>query len=120
MFGFLSRLLPSSQSDQISADEFIAGLAAGTHRLVDVRERGEYAAGHLAGAVSMPLSRFDPSRLPAAADGRVVVMCLSGARSARAAAAASRAGRTDVVNFGGSLRDLVAAGGRIVTGSDSR
>jgi rhodanese-related sulfurtransferase len=39
-------------------------LAAGEAILVDVRESDEFASGHVAGALSMPLSRFQASALP--------------------------------------------------------
>ena len=37
-----------------------AGLQDGSIVLVDVREPHEFAAGHIPGSVSMPLSVFDP------------------------------------------------------------
>lgn len=54
--------------------------------LVDVREPEEYAAGHLPGAINLPLSRLDPvavSGLPGTQ--HVVVYCQSGPRALRAA-----------------------------------
>ncbi|MFB8757267.1 rhodanese-like domain-containing protein [Streptomyces nigra] len=51
--------------------------------VVDVRTPGEYAAGHLPGALNVPLDRLASAvpalrRLPA---GRLLVVCASGARS---------------------------------------
>ena len=40
------------------------GLREGSILLVDVREPHEFAAGHIPGSVSHPLSTFDPSTLP--------------------------------------------------------
>jgi rhodanese-related sulfurtransferase len=58
------------------------GLREGSFVLVDVREPHEFAAGHIPGAVSHPLSSFDPSVLP---DGkRIVFSCAAGVRSVRA------------------------------------
>lgn len=59
-----------------------AALRAGTP-LVDIREADEFRRAHVPGAVNRPLSALDPAALPAGA----VVMCQSGARCARLAAA---------------------------------
>ena len=49
------------------------GLADGSLVLVDVREPHEFAAGHIPGAVSLPLSMFDPRSSPS---GQRVVFSL--------------------------------------------
>ncbi|MCF1593782.1 rhodanese-like domain-containing protein [Streptomyces muensis] len=54
--------------------------------VVDVRTPGEYAAGHLPGALNIPLDRLD-SALPALRrlpGGQLLVVCASGARSENA------------------------------------
>lgn len=92
------------------------GLASGHILLVDVREPSEFTAGHVPGAVNLPLSRFDPAALPKPADKIVVVMCRSGHRAGRAQAMAASAGRTDVVDYAGSMIEWTAEGGPIATG----
>jgi rhodanese-related sulfurtransferase len=52
--------------------------------VIDVREVDEFAAGHIPGAINMPLSTFQPSRLPAAAGKTLVLNCLGGKRSGMA------------------------------------
>ncbi|TBW37603.1 rhodanese-like domain-containing protein [Siculibacillus lacustris] len=91
-----------------------AGLAAGRIVLIDVREPEEFRTGHVPGAVNMPLSAFKPAAVPAPGDKTVVVMCRSGARSARAISALATIGRTDVVDYSGSLNDWTAHGGALV------
>ena len=49
----------------ISPDEIAARLEAGEILLVDVRETKEYDLEHIAGALLMPLSEFEPSVFPA-------------------------------------------------------
>jgi sulfur-carrier protein adenylyltransferase/sulfurtransferase len=71
--------------------------------IVDVREPREFAAGHLEGAVNIPLaelaarlSELPPDVLPA-------FVCRSGARSLTACNVALRGGTANVVNLDGGL-----------------
>ena len=50
--------------NDLDIDDIKAGLADGSILLVDVREPHEFAAGHVPGLVSRPLSRFYPAVLP--------------------------------------------------------
>lgn len=69
--------------------------------LVDVREPHEYAEVHAEGALLMPLSEFE-ARYAELPEGRDLVMiCRSGARSARAGQYLLDKGYTSVVNLGG-------------------
>ena len=71
-------------------------------RLIDVRTPGEYAGGHIPGAANVPLQQI--SAIVSEAPDKstpLFVYCLSGGRSAQAAAALKRAGYGDVRNIGG-------------------
>lgn len=70
-------------------------------RLVDVRTPGEFAAGHIAGAVNIPLQQLD-SRLAELQprDVAVVVYCRSGHRSGNAARLLKSAGFPAVHDLG--------------------
>lgn len=59
-------------------------LSAGEAVLIDVREADEYAAKSVPGSVLYPLSEFYPNEVPFEPGKKVVFMCRSGARSARA------------------------------------
>jgi rhodanese-related sulfurtransferase len=84
------------------------GLSDGSILLVDVREPHEFAAGHIPGAVSNPLSTFDPSALP---EGRrIVFSCAAGVRSVRAMEFAQAAGRDIREHYKGGFKDWAAAG----------
>jgi adenylyltransferase/sulfurtransferase len=71
--------------------------------VVDVREKHEYAAGHLTGSVNIPLgdlaARFE--ELPA--DSAVVFICRSGVRSRTACELAARGGLRSVSDVEGGL-----------------
>ncbi len=75
--------------------------------LIDVREPGEFAREHIAGAQSFPLSSLEPSRLPR--DRRIVLCCQSGARSIQALAQLEAAGLHDVAQLDGGLSAWKAA-----------
>jgi len=70
--------------------------------LVDVREPGEYAAGHIPGAVNAPLSTLEEADLPM--DRPLFLYCLRGSRSARAAGLLKRRGYSRVKSIGGINR----------------
>ena len=69
--------------------------------LLDVRNKGEYADGHLPGAVQLSASRvlFNQDQLPES--GTIVTYCQTGVRNSVASSALRRAGH-DVVEIEGS------------------
>ncbi len=69
---------------EISAEDLATMIDQGAALVIDVREVDEFAAGHIPGAINMPLSTFQPSRLPAAAGKTLVLNCLGGKRSGMA------------------------------------
>ncbi|MEJ2409994.1 MAG: rhodanese-like domain-containing protein, partial [Novosphingobium sp.] len=69
---------------EVTAQQLDAMLDAGEALVVDVREADEFAAGHIPGAVNMPLSTFQASKLPHPQGKRLVLNCLGGKRSGMA------------------------------------
>ena len=69
---------------ELTVQELDAMLRSGTAVVVDVREADEFAAGHIPGAINMPLSTFQPSALPDTPGKKLVLACLGGKRSAMA------------------------------------
>ncbi len=81
--------------------------------VLDVREPGEYGAGHILGAKNVPLSRIDSGGAEIAGkkkDRPVILYCESGNRSAKAAAALKAHGYTRVVNLAGGIGAWQQAG----------
>ena len=78
--------------------------------LIDVREPPEYAAEHIPDATLLPLSTFDPTRVPQEAGKKVVLHCVMGMRSAQAGQKLLDAGFTTVYNFRGGVQAWKDAG----------
>ena len=71
----------STRTPEIDIEQLAAGLA-GDAALIDVREAGEYAAGHIPGAALIPMGHL-ASRMSELDRSRpVYVACASGNRSA--------------------------------------
>ena len=79
---------------------------------LDVREPGEYGAGHILGAKNVPVARLDggAAELAKRKDRPLIVYCDGSERSAKAAAALKRQGFTRVVNLSGGLAAWQQAG----------
>ncbi len=112
IFSFIASLFQSGPDRTISYEDLVAATGAGNVRLIDVREKGEFEAGHVLGAKNVPLSRFKPLTLPR--DKPIVLICLTGRRSASAVRQAVRVGRDDVRHFAGGTRGWTRRGGRLV------
>ena len=78
--------------------------------VLDVREPGEYGAGHILAAKNVPVSRLDAAELGKRKDRPLIVYCDGSERSAKAAAALKRQGFTRVVNLSGGLAAWQQAG----------
>lgn len=81
--------------------------------VLDVRSPAEFAGGHVAGAVNLPLDRFVEGYAAVAPNkaGQVLVYCASGARSGQAVQFLQQQGYTQVQN-GVSASNVVRQFGR--------
>jgi rhodanese-related sulfurtransferase len=77
--------------------------------LLDVREPGEWDAGHVPDAWFWPLARLDQVRAELPLDTTIVCVCRSGARSAKATELL-RSWGLDAVNLEGGMQAWAAAG----------
>lgn len=118
MFGYQNKS-DTGNPKSISADEAqqILQEKADNVLLVDVREYDEWDAGHIPGALHIPLSQF-ASRTHEVLKNKeqeVVVYCLSGGRSAQAAMMLADMGHPSVSNLQGGISAWYNRGGEIVT-----
>jgi rhodanese-related sulfurtransferase len=100
---------------QITTDELQARMAAGDVTLVDVREVFEYSAGHVPGAVNIPLSLIPVRLHELPADAELTIICQSGNRSMQACMWLANQGRTSV-NVHGGTGTWVMSGKAVETG----
>lgn len=112
---------------QVTPDEAQKLLSEG-YRYIDVRTEGEFASGHPATAVNVPVVFPDPATRQMvvnpdfvrvveahfAKDASIVVGCQAGGRSQRAAELLSEAGYTRVVNMQGGFGGARDQTGRTV------
>ena len=101
--------------ETITVQDLAARLTAGGVDLIDVREIHEFAAGHVPGARSIPMSIL-PVRVNEIPKGTEVhVICQSGARSMQVAIWLANQGYS-VVNVAGGTGTWVMAGGPVEQG----
>ena len=88
-------------------------LARDGYRVIDVREKSEWDAGHVAGATLVPLADV-PARIAEVVSDKatpLLVHCAVGGRSARALSLLAQMGYTNVVNLKGPISQWKEAGG---------
>jgi rhodanese-related sulfurtransferase len=85
--------------------------------VLDVREDDEWAAGHVAGSVHVPLMELGERRGEIPEAEQTLVVCRSGNRSAHATAYLRQQG-IEAVNLAGGLVAWQAAGRPLVTDGD--
>lgn len=78
--------------------------------IVDVREPGEYEAGHVPGAVNIPQSELADRLDEVPREREVVMICQSGARSLRSAQFLKQVGYPRVINLKGGTAAWINAG----------
>jgi rhodanese-related sulfurtransferase len=99
---------------EVSVDD-LDGLLADSIRLYDVREPDEYEAGHVPGAVLVPLQTVPDNVDLFTGGGPVYVICQSGGRSMRACEFLDGHG-IDTVNVAGGTGEWIRSGRPTATG----
>jgi rhodanese-related sulfurtransferase len=85
-------ILETNDPRPVSAHELAEQLTRGCVQVIDVREPLEYAAGHIAGSLNVPLARLAAAALPR---GPLVLVCQSGQRSGKGLQRLHEQGRVD-------------------------
>ena len=102
--------------DTVSIPLIHAGELDDRRRVLDIRQRAEYLAGHLPGAVHIELGEL-ADHLTELSDEPTVVMCGHGERAMGAASLLAGAGRHDLAVLEGGPQDWVqVTGGVLETG----
>ncbi|MBS0282981.1 MAG: rhodanese-like domain-containing protein [Proteobacteria bacterium] len=101
---------------EIGPAELHSMLKDGTVLLIDVREAGEFATGHIPGAVNMPLSGFSPRNIPDPEGRTVVLQCAGGRRSGQALDQCAQAQSAIDTHLAGGIGAWKDAGLPVVAG----
>ena len=100
--------------NEIDVAELARRREAGAN-IVDVRRLDEYEAGHVPGALLVPLEELPSRQDEIPSDGEVLVICKTGGRSRQATEFLRQQG-VDAVNVAGGTSAWIEAGHPIVTG----
>ena len=86
--------------------------------VLDIRQSGEYGAGHVPGAVNIELG-YLLDKIVAVPSGPVIVMCGHGERAMGGASILAAPGRTGIAVLNGEPADWASAtGSDVETGTD--
>lgn len=103
--GYVGSNLLNGDFKQVNVD-LVRGLVENNAYIVDVRERGEYANGHIKNAVNIPLSEIRQRINEIPKDKPVYLHCRTGQRSYNATLALQNLGFSNVYNITGSFLAL--------------
>ena len=105
----------SSAITNVDAQTFIKEIQSENVQIIDVRTYGEYASGHLKGALNIDVESgaFDSGISNLDKNATYALYCRSGRRSTLAAERMAEAGFTKIINFNNGGFDQLAAAGAI-------
>lgn len=102
------------RTDLETPDEARMAIAEGAIA-VDVREPDEFSAGHVEGALNIPLGMLPERAAALPADRPLLVYCAAGDRASSAASILERAGLSRVINLAGGTDSWRSTGLPLVT-----
>lgn len=103
--GYVGANLLNGDYKQVNVDK-VRELVENNNVIIDVREIGEYARGHIKGAINIPLSELRNRIKEIPKDRTVYLHCRTGQRSYNATLALQNLGYDNVVNITGSFLGL--------------
>ncbi len=95
---------PVSSVDADEARDILAGMPADEVTILDVRQPGEYAAGHIPGARLIPLAQLSDRLKEIPKASTTLVYCAIGGRSRVAAQMLSGKGFSEILNLTGGFK----------------
>ncbi len=101
---------PREPFTRLSVSEAKEKIEQGDVQVVDARTPGEYAGGHVPGAINIPHMSVVSRKNELAPDKELVFICQVGQRSALAAEFAASMGFKDLYNVEGGTEAWVKAG----------
>jgi len=102
--------------EHVTVAELVDRVIDGSGAVIDVREFPEFVAGHIPGALNVPLHLIPLRQADIPTDGSAFVICESGARSWQAAAFLERQG-IPVWNVQGGMAAWRSSGLATATGA---
>jgi phage shock protein E len=107
----------NAKINQLNADGFASNIQNPATVILDVRTAGEYAAGHIAGAINIDVesANFDSKIANLDKDVEYSIYCHSGRRSMIAANKMAETGFTKLTNLQDGIISWQAAGFPLVT-----
>jgi NADPH-dependent 2,4-dienoyl-CoA reductase/sulfur reductase-like enzyme len=103
--GYVGSNLLNGDFKQVNVD-LVRGLVEHNAYIIDVRERGEYANGHIKNAINIPLSELRDRINEIPKDKPIYLHCRTGQRSYNATLALQNLGFNNVYNITGSFLGL--------------
>jgi rhodanese-related sulfurtransferase len=101
---------PREPFTRVSVAEAKEKIDSGDVQIVDVRTPGEYAGGHVRGAINIPHMSVVSRKDELAGDKELVMICQMGQRSALACEFAASMGFKELFNVEGGTEAWIKAG----------
>jgi rhodanese-related sulfurtransferase len=101
---------PREPFTRVTVAEAKEKIDSGKVQIVDVRTPGEYAGGHVPGAINIPHMSVVSRKEELAADKELVMICQMGQRSALACEFAAALGFKELYNVEGGTEAWIKAG----------
>ena len=106
--------LPTGRVAKTDVKALAPRLASGDVTVLDVRDLSEWSAGHLPGAIHIPLGRLSERLAEVPRDKPLIVQCQSGGRSAIGVSVLQRLGVANATNLVGGFAAWEQAGFEVV------
>jgi rhodanese-related sulfurtransferase len=101
---------PREPFTRITPQEAKEKIDSGGAQVIDVRTPGEYAGGHVPGAINIPHMSIIARKAELAPDKELVFICAVGSRSALACEFAAASGFRDLFNVEGGTDAWIKSG----------